>query len=154
MISSDDREKRARESTLHYLSFRPRSIAEVRAFLLEKEYEKEIVDSVVDALSETKFLDDHQFATWWTESRIRGEKSGPIRVRQELTRKGISKEIIDEALRRDWKKIARDALRKAAEKIHERDKKKRIQKLQSFLARSGFTWEQIRAAVDPTRKFE
>lgn len=154
MISSDDRKKRARESTLHYLSYRPRSIFEVRTFLSTKEYEKEIVDSVVDALSETKFLDDHQFATWWTESRIRGGKSGPIRVRQELTRKGVSKEIIDEALKRDWKKVARDALEKAAGKIHERDSKKRIQKLQSFLARSGFTWDQIRAAVDHTRKFE
>lgn len=153
-MTPDDQEKRARESTFHYLSYRPRSISEVRTFLLEKEYEKEIVDSVIDALSETKFLDDHQFATWWTESRIRGGKSGPIRVRQELTRKGISKEIIDEALKHDWKKISRDALEKAAGKIHERDSKKRIQKLQSFLARSGFTWDQIRAAVDPTRKFE
>lgn len=154
MISSDDREKRARESTLRYLSYRPRSIAEVRAFLLEKEYEKEVVDSVIDALSETKFLDDHQFATWWTESRIRGGKSGPLRIRRELQRKGISKDSIEEMMRRDWKKVAQEAMRNAAGKLRERDPKKRIQKLQSFLARSGFTWDQIKTAVDQTRKFE
>lgn len=150
-MTPDDLEKKARESTLRYLSFRPRSIAEVKMFLLGKKYETSIIESVIASLSETKFLDDVQFAQWWTESRIRGGKSGPIRVRQELQHKGISKEIIEEALKRDWKRIAREAMIRAAEKTTERDPKKRMQKLQSFLSRSGFTWDQIQQAVASLR---
>lgn len=144
----EDLEKRARESALHFLSFRPRSIAEVQTFLLEKKTETEIIESIITSLSETKFLDDEQFAQWWAESRIRGGKSGPFRIRQELQRKGIAKDVIDKTMQRDWKRIASETLKRAAGKMTERDPKKRIQKLQSLLARSGFTWEQIQGAVD------
>lgn len=143
----NDAEQKARESALRYLSFRPRSIVEVKKFLLKKKYELPLIESVIASLTETRFLDDQQFAQWWAEARIKSGKSGPIRIKQELRLKGISKEMIDTVLQRDWKKIALEAMRKAAGKMTKLDPKKRIQKLQASLARAGFTWDQIQDAV-------
>lgn len=84
---------------LRYLSYRPRSELEVVKYLRQKGCAAEVSDGVIARLRELKYLDDTSFAQIWTRSRLESRGYGPRRVEQELRLKGISVNVIKEALR-------------------------------------------------------
>ena len=59
----------ARQSAFRFLSFRPRSIAEVRRNLLGKQFEEGLVETIINDLVQRNYLDDAAFATYWVEQR-------------------------------------------------------------------------------------
>ncbi|MBI5356513.1 regulatory protein RecX [Candidatus Collierbacteria bacterium] len=127
----------AKRQTLHFLSFRLRSVAEVKAFLSKKNHPPETVQKAVDELLEHKFLDDQAFANWWAGSRIK-QGWGQIKIKSELKMKGIDEEIISSVIARDWGKIIKEELK-------DRD---RSLKIRQWLAGRGFTYSQINRAFD------
>ena len=141
-IQTTDDLQRAREAALRFLSFRLRSIQEVTTYLAGKRFPKTVVEQTVDYLTESGLLDDRKFARWWTESRMHGGW-GPRRVVQELKMKGVSKEIIDEETKQDWKGIARHVLEKEQPKLNALPSMKRRMKLQQLLLRRGFSFDTI-----------
>lgn len=139
--------QKAKNRALNFLSFRPRSIHETTRFLQLKRYSPQIIDQIITFLIETDFLDDHKFAAWWVDSRCRANPSGPIKLKIELKQKGVSAEIINQATKLDYVKLAKSAAKKFTAKLADPDPKKRLQKLQNYLQRQGFTWDQISSAL-------
>lgn len=139
--------QKAKNRALNFLSFRPRSIHETTRFLQLKHYSPPIIDKTIAFLIETGFLDDQKFACWWVDSRCRANPSGPIKLKMELTQKGVSSEIISQTTNLDYLKLAKAAAKKFAAKLADPDPKKRLQKLQNYLQRRGFTWDQISSAL-------
>ncbi|MGD8966751.1 MAG: RecX family transcriptional regulator, partial [Anaerolineae bacterium] len=90
--------ERAYGRALDYLSYRPRSESEVRRNLREKDVEDQIVDEVVGRLTRAGLLDDREFARYWVENRARFNPRGLRGLRYEMQQKGVSRDIIDEAL--------------------------------------------------------
>jgi len=139
--------QKAKNRALNFLSFRPRSIHETRRFLLLKRYSPEIIEKNIAFLIETGFLDDQKFAAWWVDSRCRANPSGPIKLKIELQQKGVSPEIINQVTKLDYVKLAKTSAKKFAAKLTETDPQIRLGKLQNYLQRRGFTWDQIAAAL-------
>lgn len=139
--------QKAKNRALNFLSFRPRSIHETRRFLQLKRYSPQIIDQNIAFLIETEFLDDQKFAAWWVDSRSRARPSGPIKLKLELKQKGVSAEIINQVTNLDYLKLAKDAAQKFTAKLTDPDPKLRLQKLQNYLHRQGFTWDQISSAL-------
>jgi regulatory protein len=139
--------QKAKNRALNFLSFRPRSIHETRHFLQLKRYSQEIIDQTLTFLIETGFLDDAKFAAWWVDSRCRAHPSGPIKLKTELKQKGVSAEIINQATNLDYLKLAKSAAQKFARRLTETDPQIRLRKLQNYLQRQGFTWDQITSAI-------
>lgn len=139
--------QKAKNRALNFLSFRPRSIHETARFLLLKRYSPEIIDQTLAFLIETGFLDDLKFAAWWVDSRCRARPSGPIKLKTELKQKGVSAEIINQVAKLDYVKLAKIAAKKFAAKLTETDPQVRLRKLQNYLQRQGFTWDQINSAI-------
>lgn len=139
--------QKAKNRALNFLSFRPRSIHETRNFLQLKRYSPQIIDEIITFLIETDFLNDQKFAAWWVDSRCRAKPSGPIKLKMELTQKGISAEIINQITKLDYVKLAKTAAKKFAAKLADPDPQKRLRKLQNYLQRQGFTWDQITSAL-------
>lgn len=135
--------QKAKNRALNFLSFRPRSIHETARFLQLKRYSPPIIDKIIAFLIETDFLDDQKFACWWVDSRSRAKPSGPIKLKMELTQKGVSAEIINQITKLDYTKLAKAAAQKFATKLTQPDPQIRIKKLQDYLKRRGFTWDQI-----------
>lgn len=146
-----DQKSLAKNSVLRFLSYRPRSIYEVSLYLQKKEYSKQIIEHVIEELTEAGFLNDHQFASWLTDSRIRTGPAGPIKIAAELRNKGISKEIIQEATHKNWGEIIHLAWTKNADKLALLPPRQKIQKLQNLLTRQGFSYQQIGRLVDSLR---
>lgn len=88
---------RAMQVALRYLSFRPRSVAEVRR-RVGRDFPQPAVEQTLTSLQRYGYLDDAEFAVRWRDSRERRRPKGAFLLRRELRAKGIAEAVIDEAL--------------------------------------------------------
>ena len=144
--------QKAKDAAYDYLSYRAGSVKEVRDKLAQKEFAEETIEQVVDDLQRQKLLNDSEFARRFVEARL-GRANGSRKLAQELRRKGIETEIIDEVLGEfaatlDSEERAIGLLGKQAWRYRglERDKAKR--RMLGFLARRGYDAQMARSAVD------
>ena len=144
--------QKAKDAAYNYLSYRAQSVKEVRDKLAQKEFAEETIEQVVDDLQRQKLLNDSEFARRFVEARL-GRANGSRKLAQELRRKGIETEIIDEVLGEfaatlDSEERAIGLLGKQAWRYRglERDKAKR--RMLGFLARRGYDAQMARSAVD------
>ncbi|HIG53635.1 MAG TPA: regulatory protein RecX [Candidatus Latescibacteria bacterium] len=144
--------QKAKDAAYNYLSYRARSVKEVRDKLAQKEFAEETIEQAVNDLQRQKLLNDREFARRFVEARL-GRANGSRKLAQELRRKGIETEIIDEVLGEfaatlDSEERAIGLLGKQAWRYRglERDKAKR--RMLGFLARRGYDAQMARSAVD------
>ena len=126
------------QRALEWVLVRPRSVKETSDYLYKKIYEKkldkEYINKIIDRLVEKKYLDDLAFARWYVENRFVKKGISRKRLKMELTKKGVSSEIIEEVLgARDDKE---EILKIIAKKRAKYDDEKLIQ----YLCRQGFSW--------------
>jgi regulatory protein len=142
-------EEKAYNKALDFLSFRPRTIAEMRTFLRKHGFDKE-GQSVIARLSGLGYLNDASFARNWIINRAQNKILGKRRLREELIKKGIGREIIDEELARNYDESQEfERALALAQKRLSRFKNLEItiarRRLSQFLIRQGFppstSWE-------------
>lgn len=100
-ISYTEEKRKVKERALYLLTYRARSKKELTDRLKEKgggspRTEINIIADVIGELETIGLIDDTVFAELWV--RERSKSYGPFRLRSELIKKGIAKEIIDKAL--------------------------------------------------------
>lgn len=135
--NQDDKLSSAKDCALRYLSYRARSVMEVRGKLAEKGFNTDVINAVIAFLKEYKFVDDNAFARMWIRNRTTLKPAGRRRIINELFQKGIDKDTINcnlsELLPEQEEQMAADLverkLRRAAFSY---------KKLEGFLARRGF----------------
>jgi len=93
-----DEVERAREKALNYLSYRPRSEAELQSHLLKSDFAETTVDEVLCRLREVGLVDDEAFARYWVDNRARFRPRGKRMLVQELRQKGVASNVIETAL--------------------------------------------------------
>lgn len=142
-LKEKDQVQVAHERTLNFLSYRPRSIAEVRRYLNEKGFDEPTIDQVVDRLSRVALLDDAAFAQHWLENRDTFRPRGSRALRYELRQKGIADAIIDDLLADyDERDAAYRAASPRAQKLARRNDIDTFRsKLLGFLQRRGFSFD-------------
>ena len=82
---------------LRYVSFKPRTVAEVRR-RVGRDFEQPVVEQALTSLKRYGYLDDAEYASQWRRSRDRRKPRGASLIRRELRAKGIAEPIIDDAL--------------------------------------------------------
>ena len=82
---------------LRYVSFKPRTITEVRR-RVGRDFEQPVVEQVLASLQRYGYLDDAEYARQWRQSRERRRPKGELLLRRELRAKGVSEDVIDDAL--------------------------------------------------------
>ncbi|EPV1494066.1 recombination regulator RecX [Klebsiella pneumoniae] len=102
------------------------------------------LEQVVAWCIENRYLDDNRFVGQFIASRSR-KGYGPARIRQELSQKGIARQVVDQAMRKcdiDWVSLAREqAQRKYGEPLPSAFTEK--VKVQRFLRYRGYLMEDI-----------
>ncbi|MDP4108984.1 MAG: regulatory protein RecX [Bacillota bacterium] len=141
-----DSSKEALKRAGYMLSRRAYSKRELFEGLTEKGFSDDDAYSAVSKLSELNVLDDAKYA----ESLIRNYTMrgyGMLRVRQELIKHRIPREIIDELINEN---DAQDELvcalirKRLRGKTPDRNELKRVS---GFLVRRGFSFEQISSSI-------
>ncbi|MFH1149881.1 MAG: regulatory protein RecX [Actinomycetota bacterium] len=79
------------------MEYRPRSSGELRARLERWDYDEEEARRLIEHLTERGILDDRQFALQFTDELV-AKGFGLRRVRSELVRKRLDRDLIDQAL--------------------------------------------------------
>lgn len=140
---------RAHGRALDYLGYRPRSTSEVRRNLREKDVDDWIVDAVITRLERAGLLDDREFARYWVDNRERFNPRGLRGLRHELAQKGVTRQIIDEALATyDEGAAARRTAYAGARRLPLGDLSAFRRKLQAYMARRGFSYSVIKPLVE------
>lgn len=108
--AGDDPYEVGRIIALRRIESAPRTRADVYQHLLSRGVPDEAAEAVCDRFVEVGLIDDVAYAHAWVESRFRAKGNAPLRLRSELQRKGVSAEVIEEALTQ----IEAEALRERA----------------------------------------
>lgn len=149
---------------LEYTMLRPHSAKEVRDYLWRKtrttKYKskqgdikeragvsQEIADRVHSRLVEKGYINDEKFARYWVENRNQTKGVSRRKLISELRSKGVQQEIIEKYLA-ESERNDRDELQKVIMK--KRSKYPDEQKLMQYLARQGYSYDDIKAALVDT----
>jgi regulatory protein len=142
------------DRALTFLAHRARSVAELRRKLAEKGAPRAEVEEVIARLIDQKLLDDTDFARQFARSRITGSGASRFRVLQELRRKGVGSDIAERALEElqvDEGVDPSTSIQRVADKkwktLAKLDDMTRRRRLYAFLARRGFSPDEIRRAM-------
>jgi len=143
--------------TLEYCLMRPHSQKEVRDYLYRKtrdtrtktgEVRKgvspEVTNRVFDRLLEKGYVDDEKFTRFWVENRNLRKGSSARKISSELSAKGVERSIIERFLA-ESERTDEDELQKVIAKKRARYTDE--QKFISYLARQGFSYDDIKRAL-------
>lgn len=148
-LKAQDERQRAFDQAVRFLSYRPRSRAEVERYLRGKRVAGEVITDVVERLERANYLDDEAFARFWVENREQFKPRSRRALRYELRQKGMSDQVIAQVLNdlddeaaawravegrlSRWAGLTRDELR---------------QKMMGYLSRRGFDYEIINSIFE------
>lgn len=145
--------KRAKKRAMHLLEKMDRTEKQLRDKLTENGYPSDLVDEAVEYVRSYHYIDDRRYAENYI--RYRQESKSRILLKNELLRKGISSQIIDEAMEAEYHMDPRTLidqwLKKKGYSSSEQDSEKE-RKIGQFLLRKGFSWEDIRSCMSRFEK--
>ncbi len=148
-LKEKDSFDKAHDRALRFLSYRPRSEAEVRRYLRGKAVSPAIEEEVIERLTRAKLLDDLAFARYWVENRESFKPRGLRMLRYELRQKGLRDEIIAQALTdQDEEEGAYRAALRQGRRLAHLDQVSFRQKLGAYLLRRGFPHGVVNQIVD------
>jgi len=144
--------------TLEYVLIRPRSQREVRDYLYRKTRDTrtkigtirkgasvELTQRVFDRLMDKGYISDEKFARFWIENRNVRKGTSMRKLSAELSAKGVERTIIEQLLsetdREDSNELQKIIIKKRARYPDP-------QKFMSYLARQGFSYDDIKANLE------
>ena len=138
------------------LAARAHATGELRTRLLRAGYRPVTADMVLCKLQKHGLTDDKAFARQWVEARTR-HGLGPMRIRQELRRKGFTGEEAGQAAAQaDPETQLREAVALAGRSLRRgkpgEDPRKQEQRALALLARHGYPYTLARKAVALARE--
>lgn len=146
-----------KQSSFRYLSGRNHSRYELQVKLMKKKYQKDLIQDVLNDLERQQLLSDSEFAKSYFSAQQR-RKRGLLKIKSDLYKKGVSREIIEETLsgHQDDEIFIESAMIMAQKKYNvlvkrEIKKSKINQKIFQFLASRGFTSNII---IESIKKIE
>jgi len=144
-----DEVERSYERALNFLSYRPRSEEEVRRNLRKKDVDEQVIEVVMGRLTRAGLVDDREFARYWVDNRARFNPRGLRGLRYELRRKGVSYDVIDEALSCfDASAAASKVAEAGARRLSREPPDDFRRKLKAYMARRGFSYQLIKPLVE------
>lgn len=147
---------------LEYTMIRPHSEREIRDYLWRKTRDRkvrskrtgelitrkgvsvELTERVLQRLVDKGYVNDESFTRYWVENRNQRKGISRRKLEAELRAKGIGTEVIASAMQkypRDEKSELRKIIEKKSRRYDDRNK------LIAYLARQGFSYEDIQTAL-------
>jgi len=142
------------DRALNLLAFQARSARDLRRRLLQKGELEAHVDAAIERLTANGLLDDSAYARQLARSKVVGQGASRRRVQQEMFKRGVAREVADEAIAEvfedegvDEGELVEQVARKKARALTKLDPDTRRRRLYAFLARRGYESDAIRRAM-------
>ena len=148
-LKTEDDYEKAKQSALNFISYRPRSISEVKKNLRGKAYKDETIEQVINRLVELDLLSDEAFVQYWVEQRTTFKPRSQMALRAELLKKGVAMEAIDAVVSDvDETAAALQAAKKQQSRWQTLPEEAFRKKATGFLQRRGFRYEIVRETIN------
>ena len=141
--------KEIRKKAMDFLALRDYGRAELVLKLANKGYKRSVVEIEIERLTDEGLQSDTRFAEAFVQSRINQGK-GPVRIRSELSQKGIPDGVVDSAIEDatvDWYELATEVREKKFGASQPADFKEKARQMR-FLQYRGFEQDQIQSSID------
>ncbi len=147
-LARRDSYHRCLDAAARYLSYRPRSEAELRERLYRRSFDSDSVTAVLASLKAQGLVDDPAFARFWRDSRELSRPRSRWLTGRELRQKGVAEETIDQVLAAadDEDSAYRAALAKQR-RLARDDYQGFRRRLGEYLRRRGFSYGVINHTV-------
>ncbi|HET6924654.1 MAG TPA: RecX family transcriptional regulator [Candidatus Saccharimonadales bacterium] len=142
-LSGDDK---LQSMALRYAAMRPRSTWEMEQYLKRKKAAPLLHQQILSKLSNLNLLDDRSFAESWVASRRLLKPVSYRRLQAELRAKHVPDEVITEVLAGD-ETDERTTLRDLVARKRKQSKYQDQTKLMQYLARQGFSYDDIKSVL-------
>lgn len=112
----------------------------------------DVAKDVVAALEAQGYVDDEAFARQWADGRASRRHLGSLRLRDELQRKGIPRDLADAAIRQAFaeggeEERALEAARRRLPVLRRRNAERAAPKLRDYLLRRGYPADVVRRVL-------
>lgn len=134
-----------REKALELLSLRQMSCKEMRDKLVQKGYDESAAESAVEWLSDNRLLNDESYAAAVVR-HYAAKGYGEGKIKTELARRGIAKDLWDDALE-NMPESDTKIDKFIASRLKDPEDREQIKKVSNALFRRGYSWDEIRAAL-------
>jgi regulatory protein len=154
-------------AALHLLAARSRGVEELRGRLRKKGFKTREVSNCLTWLQERGLLDDAEFSRALVRDRLNFSPRGASLLKQELSQKGISRSVAEEAVDSVFQEerasesgladlAARKWIRQQGPRVLEellqdcfsKERERARRRLYAYLARRGFRGEDVRGGID------
>jgi regulatory protein len=142
-VSEDDK---LYNRTLRYIALRPRSKWELETYLERKNTSPALVETILNKLSVIGLIDDEKFAKAFVADRRLLKPTSRRKLTLELRKKRIANETIEQAVGSE-PDDEQAALLAIVERKRRQTKYQDDIKLMQYLARQGFSYQDIKAAL-------
>ena len=148
------------DRAVNLLTYKARSIKELRERLLEKSWTNEqIVDEVIEKLKSYNYLNDETFAKNIAASQLRQKPMGKRLLQQKLSMKKLDKETVATAMEKAFEDMPEDELidRAIAKRLRLKGKPKdrdEAKKFYDYLLRQGFSYDLVSSKMRELGKME
>lgn len=142
-LSQDDK---AYGLAIAYVARRMRSRWEIADYFRRKKYEDELAEQLLKKLEKLGLVDDQKFAEAWVRNRRLLKATSKRRLIQELRQKRVVEDIINIVLQED-ETDERTVLAELVVKKRRQTKYQDNLKLMQYLARQGFSYDDIKHAL-------
>ena len=138
----------ARDASYRLLSYRMRSVNELKKRLQDKSFLPDEIDPVIKYLLKLNYLNDLEFARVFSREKVKIKKIGPILLKSELFKYTLDAELIEKVIDEIYNQydvhdlIVSHLIKKKIIKNKPLDNKDK-KRLNNFLIRKGFNWDQI-----------
>jgi regulatory protein len=147
-LQAQDEREVAYVQALRFLDYRPRSRAEVRKNLEKHAFAPEVISDVFKRLERSGLVNDERFAQDWVTNRSEFRPRSRKALAYELRQRGLADNAIKKALEGiNEETLAYQAAIKQARRYENLPIRDFRNKLGSYLARRGFSYEIIKEVV-------
>ena len=146
---------KAKRRALYLLTDMDRTEKELSDKLKKSGYSEDTIARTMEYVRSFGYIDDRRYAEKFID--YAKEKKSRVRIVYDLTQKGVSRDIIDEAFESAGEWDEKELIRALAEKkLRNMDTADQASytKVASYLARKGFRGSDIMAVLDNLRSFE
>lgn len=151
-LQLQDQFQKGLNMSMNYLSYRMRSMDEIRQYLIKKEFESHTAEAVIERLKELGYLDDLEFAKMFIRSKVMTTKKGPKALKQDLKQKGVDDLTIENALtiytEEEQVEEAATLVEKKAKQYKKLSEHALKQKIGQVLQQKGYAWSIIEQAIE------
>ena len=146
-----------RDYALKVIEFKDRTEKEIREKLTQKGYDENITEDEIAFLKDYGFINDLRYAQRFVSDAINLKKWGKARIRAELLRKGVDREIIDNTVEDAFIDVDDDRLLKEMQRRFKNSDLSNIKertRIFNFYMRRGFSPDEIKGTMNSMCSFD